>query len=256
MLRIAGQVFCVDLVVFDKDGTLLSFDALWRAWFEEMFKALSAQIALDEVLQQGMAKNLGYDRETGAWDPIGPLTLASTGDVSVLMAGQLYQHGGVDWDTALTIIAQARRQARQAVLARNVIHPIGDVRRVLSSLVERGITLALATTDDRESTEHALEQLQLGAYFSDVVCGDDGVPLKPAPDMILSICQRLGIAPERAIVVGDTIADMLMAHRANCAGAVAVASGALPAETLAPYADVVIPDIHAIEIIPPAQERL
>jgi phosphoglycolate phosphatase len=255
MLRIAGQVFCVDLVVFDKDGTLLSFDALWRAWFEEMFRALSAQIALDEAIQQGMAENLGYDRKSGAWDPLGPLTLASTGDVSVLMAGQLYQHGRVDWDTALTIVAKARQQARQAVLARNVIHPIGDVRRVLSGLVERGITLGLATTDDRESTEHALEHLQLGAYFAAVVCGDDGIPLKPAPDMVLSICRRLGIAPERAIMVGDTIADMLMARRAGCAGAVAVASGALPADALAPYADVVIPDIHAIETISTTQER-
>jgi phosphoglycolate phosphatase len=123
---------------------------------------------------------------------------------------------------------------------------IGDVSGRLQSFISAGHTLALATTDTRVSTEAHLRALGIDRFFSAVVCGDDGIPLKPAPDMALAVCARLGIAPSEAIMIGDSAADMVMARSAGLAAAIGVTSGAMPGEALAPYADHVIPDIHSI----------
>ncbi len=249
MLQITGQRIDPQLVVFDKDGTLIAFDRIWRTWFDLIMEAIASEIDLDERTRLGLAGTLGYDPATGEWDPLGPLTLASTKEIALLEASQLYRYQGKTWDEALAIVDRAERIARTRLSIEDLITPIGDVRGALQRLKRHGILLALATTDDRAQTEQMLLKLELASLFATTVCGDDGFANKPAPDMALEICRRLGIAPERAIMIGDTIADMTMARQAGYAYAIAVTSGALSRQALAPHADLVIPDIHAIEIV-------
>ncbi|OGO04741.1 MAG: hypothetical protein A2Y73_01895 [Chloroflexi bacterium RBG_13_56_8] len=250
MLCIAGHKVNPRLVVFDKDGTLLTFEQMWHTWFDGLLEALDALMPLDETMRTALAGTLGYDAETGVWDPLGPLTLASTKEVGLLIASQLYRYGGVTWDKALDLVSEAERMAREGLALDELIEPIGDVRGALERFVEGGVLLALATTDDRAPTERALQKLGISHLFAAVVCGDDGIPLKPAPDMAIEICKRVGVAPRETIMVGDTIADLVMARRAGYSRAIGVSSGALPGELLEPHADWVIPDIHAIEIVP------
>lgn len=250
MLRIAGRLLAPRLVVLDKDGTLITFHEIWRVWFLQIMREIERQLPLATDTLQGIAGVLGYAPETGSWDPTGPLTLASTRELGVLLAGQIYQHERKTWDESLAVVGHAELNARRIMLAGGHIKPVGDVRGFLQRLRASHVVVALATTDDREATEQALKDLDIESLFTTTICGDDGLPLKPAPDMALEICRRVCIAPEEAIMVGDTIADMTMAHGAGFACAVGVTSGALPAATLAPYADVLVPDIHAIEIIP------
>jgi phosphoglycolate phosphatase len=248
MLQIANLRIAPRLVVFDKDGTLISFDTMWRSWFDRLLHALAAETELSEKTRQGFAETLGYSLATGMWDPLGPLTLASTREVNILMAGALYRYQGKTWDEALALVNRAEQRARLA-LPSDLAQPIGDVRALLQQLVDHGILVALATTDSRASTVRTLENLGIAAYFATIVCGDDGLPLKPAPDMAFEICDQLGVSPRQAVMVGDTVADMTMARQAGFGWAVAVTSGALRAEMLAPYADLVIPNIHAIRVV-------
>ena len=249
MLCIAGHYFDPHLIVFDKDGTLISFQEMWQVWFELIMQALASQVDMDRATQEGLAGTLGYELGSGVWDPLGPLTLASTKEVALLMASQLYRYQHQTWDQALAVVAAAERHARASLPLDRLIRPIGDVRTTLVQLRKSGPVLALATTDDREQTEQSLKQLGIGDLFATTVCGDDGIPNKPAPAMALEICRRLDKAPGEAMMVGDTIADMTMARRAGFAHAIAVASGALPRDALAPHADLVIDDIHEIRVV-------
>lgn len=250
MLRIDGRELAPRLVVLDKDGTLIAFDVMWRAWFDHLMVALTRLQPLDAEAETGLAATLGYDPATGVWDPLGPLTLASTNELALLIAGQLYRYCGLDWDNALGVVAQAEGEARAALEGADLVQPIGDVRGTLQRMVDSGLVLALATTDNRRPTEHALEKLGIASLFATIICGDDGIPLKPAPDMALEIVRRLNVQPDEAIMVGDSVADLTMARRAGLLCAVGVTSGAVPGEMLAPHADVVIRDIHAIEVLP------
>jgi phosphoglycolate phosphatase len=249
MLRIGERLLDPRLIVFDKDGTLIAFEAMWHAWFEGLMQAIAEQTALDADTRLGLAATLGYDPITGTWDPLGPLTLAATNEVALLTASQLYRHQHKPWGEALAIVTQAEEMARAALPLEDLITPIGDVRGTLQRLKGQGLLLALATTDYRGATERALAKLGLSSLFATTVCGDDGIPVKPAPDMALEICRRLNVAPCEAIMVGDTVVDLSMARQAGFAWAIGVTSGALTAQALAPYADLIVPDIHAIEIV-------
>ena len=249
MLSVAGRLLNPRLVVFDKDGTLIAFDEMWHTWFDRLMETIASQVPLDSAMRESFAGTLGYDLETGAWDPMGPLTLASTSEVVLLIAGQIYRYQNKTWDEALSIVHKAERIARALLSKEDLVEPIGDVRAALQRIVDQGLLLALATTDDRESTERALEELGLSSLFATTICSDDGIPLKPAPDMAAEICRRLGIDPRDAVMVGDTVADLTMARQAGYGCAIAVTSGALSPDMLAPHADLVIPDIHAIHVL-------
>jgi len=247
MLGILDRQLDVRLVILDKDGTLLAFDVMWHAWFANLMQALAEQRPLAETTLDGLAATLGYDRATGAWDPQGPLTVAPIDEVLVIMGGQLYTHERLSYDDALARVREALRSSQEQTRVEDLAQPMGDLRGWLERVRTSGALLALATADQRAETERALRHLGVLDLFATTVCGDDGVPLKPAPDMALEICRRTGVPPDQTIMVGDTVADLQMARAAGLLCGVGVTTGAAPASLLAPYADVLVTDIHAIE---------
>ncbi|MFO7696472.1 MAG: HAD family hydrolase [Anaerolineae bacterium] len=248
MLEINGETLSPRLIILDKDGTLIAFQAMWHTWFDRFLGYIGQQTELTLEARIGLAGTLGYDPVDGDWDPLGPLTLASTGEVLLLTASQLYHYQGLAWDEALDVVQRAERFAREILDDTSLLQTIGDVHSRLHEFTAAGYMLALVTTDTRASTRSHLDTLRLSEFFGAIVCGDDGIPLKPAPDMALEVCRRLQVDPSEAIMIGDSAMDMVMARTAGLAAAIGVASGSMPGETLASYADLVIADIHAIEI--------
>ncbi len=249
MLEIDGVRLHPRLIILDKDGTLIAFERMWHLWFERFVQSIQARVRLDLQTRIALAGTLGYDLLDGDWDPLGPLTIASTGEILLLTASQLYYHQGLTWEQALGIVRQAEDASRDLLADPALIEPIGDVRGALERLARAGYLLAVATTDNRAPTERQLAHLGIAELFATTLCGDDGIPLKPAPDMVLEICRRLELRPDEAIMVGDSVADLTMARAAGLAGAIGVSSGAVPGELLAEHADSVIADIHAIRIV-------
>jgi 2-phosphoglycolate phosphatase len=73
---------------------------------------------------------------------------------------------------------------------------------------------ATATTKGTPTTRAILAQFGLIGYF-DHVQGTDGIPCKPAPDVILAALAGLGAAPQECLMVGDSPADMEAGKRAG-----------------------------------------
>lgn len=247
LLRFGSTRFDADLVAFDKDGTLIRFDAMWVrlavAWVEYLIRVLATET---EGLEQGLYQALGYDATKGQTDPDGPLAIATTGQLQTIVAVTLYQNG-LSWPAAEDKAREAFQATAQMPLS-DLIEPAGDVRSLFASLRAAGVRVAVVTTDHRAETEETLRILGAAHLLDHLVCGDDGIPVKPAPDMLLAACQHLGVRPERTAVVGDTMGDLLMGRRAGAGFRVAVLTGAGTRELLSPNADALLGSIDEISV--------
>ena len=256
MLEIAGQVFNPRLVIFDKDGTLIDFHLLWHTWFARLLYELERLTPFTDELHHAIAGTLGYQVADDTWQPEGPLTLAPISEIRLLIAGQLYRYQHLTWNQAVTLVNNVEATVRTNLPFEDLVRPVGDVRGLLQRMRASGLLLAVATSDVRQITEISLRAARINDLLDAVICADDGIPVKPAPDAVEEICRQLNIAPAQAIMIGDSVDDITMAHSAGLMAAVGISSGASPASSLAPYADVVIGDIQDIHIITDEQERV
>lgn len=103
----------------------------------------------------------------------------------------------------------------------------------LEALHEQGVLLAVATNKPQRAAEAVLDHFGLFPYLGSVVGGDAGVAKKPAPDILLAALDRLGVEPWNALMVGDSISDVLAARAAGI-GVVIIRGGynTVPAEEL------------------------
>lgn len=90
--------------------------------------------------------------------------------------------------------------------------------------------LAVATGKSRRGLDLALQETASAHYFLSTRTVDE-CAAKPQPEMVLSICDELGVAPADALVIGDTTHDLNMAYNARC-HAVSVTTGAHAAAQL------------------------
>ena len=63
----------IDLVVFDKDGTLISFDAMWSGWARELGSRL--EIVSRRPVAGDVFAAIGYDLVADRVRPGGPLAV-------------------------------------------------------------------------------------------------------------------------------------------------------------------------------------
>jgi phosphoglycolate phosphatase len=103
-------------------------------------------------------------------------------------------------------------------------------REMLDGLREEGRLLAIATGKSHAGLSRALEATGLRPLISASRCADQCAS-KPAPDMLRELMDELDVAPERTLMIGDTIHDLQMASNAGVA-AVAVCHGAHPRDSL------------------------
>ena len=85
---------------------------------------------------------------------------------------------------------------------------------VLEALSTLGGRKSTATTKSTAGTRLVLEHFGLIQLF-DHVQGSDGIPCKPAPDVVLAAMKALDAAPEECLLVGDSPADMEAGRRAG-----------------------------------------
>lgn len=96
---------------------------------------------------------------------------------------------------------------------------------------------AVATGKSRAGLDRVLSdldaasgELALSQWFHATRCADESRS-KPAPDMLLELCEHFGVSPQETLMVGDTTFDLDMASAAGV-DAIGVTYGAHDAERL------------------------
>src|SRR5690606_2627221 len=85
----------------------------------------------------------------------------------------------------------------------------------LQALRAQEMQLGVVTNKPTEFTLPLLEQTGLRGFFSAVVCGDTCANKKPHPEPVIYACKQLGVAPQEAVIIGDSVNDTLAGRAAG-----------------------------------------
>jgi len=98
------------------------------------------------------------------------------------------------------------------------VKPLPGAIDLLAWLTDAGIPWGIATSGRMETAAHNLEALGVDPSKVPVVTRDQVRHAKPDPDLFVTCAERLGMDIREAVVLGDSIWDMLAAQRARALG--------------------------------------
>ena len=174
-------------VLWDLDGTLIdSGDYHWRAWRDTM-RAEKFELTYERFLESFGQKN---DRILKGW--LGETTpderIRTIGDNKEALYREFARRegltplpGGIDW------VERLRRD---------------------------GWRQAIASSAPRANVDVMLAAVGIASRIDAVVSAEDVRAGKPDPEVFLTAAERLGVPPERCIVVEDAAAGIEAARRA------------------------------------------
>ena len=175
------------LFVFDLDGTLVD-------------SSRDLADAGNDVLQI-------YDRPLLSTEQI----VAMVGDGARELVRRLIEAGGVNapLEEALGRFLECYDQRLLATT-----RPYDGVFTMLDALKPKA-RLVVLTNKPEAATERLLAGLELRGYFSDVIGGDSPYGRKPDPSGLFALLARADVRSEDALVVGDSMNDLLVAEAAQ-----------------------------------------
>lgn len=245
----AGTLTCdVEMAVFDKDGTLIDFFHLWGRKARLAVEGVVAHVGGDDALAARLYRSIGFDPASGRAIPNSPLAVTSMPKIYMICATVLYQHG-LDWhaaeDAAMSFFAVRLGE----IPVGDLVRPLGDVAGLFQRLSAAGVKIAVVTSDNRQASLETLRLLEVDAYVAGMVCGDDPVANKPAPDALHQLSRELGVPLDRAMMIGDSLADLSFGANAGVGCKVALLCGTGGEAEMRPHADVVLPSIDHIRVL-------
>uniref|UniRef100_A0A1I7WTW3 Haloacid dehalogenase-like hydrolase domain-containing protein n=1 Tax=Heterorhabditis bacteriophora TaxID=37862 RepID=A0A1I7WTW3_HETBA len=267
------------LVIFDKDGTLICFHTMWIPWAEETAKryfriesetgltisreifqllglcplerkvrpGILAEGTMDQIKTEieNLLLRKGMHRSDVSVKTKLPLDFFTIFILIIYCNIFVIINSGILQD--LSVVAKCLKDSE--LRCTSSLKEIHDLQDLFECLRQNNIKIAICTADNRASTETMLRWFGVEGLVDLVVCGDDPGSLpKPHPHNALLICKELNVAPESAIMVGDTLADLSMARAAGLGAAVGVLSGVGKHEHLSEHADILVH--HVGDLLP------
>jgi HAD superfamily hydrolase (TIGR01509 family) len=116
--------------------------------------------------------------------------------------------------------------------------PMRPGARELIAAVRGRVPLGLASNTRRSLVDLVLVSAGIDAAFDAIATGDEASP-KPAPDVYLLACQRLGVDPRASVAIEDSPTGVRAARAAG------MTAYAVPSEPGTPFpeADLVVPSL-------------
>lgn len=185
-----------DLVLFDLDGTLVETAP-------EILDAVNDTLrhfALPEVTQQQVKDWIGHGTRELLIQ-----ALAFSGKVSETTVRAS--------ERLAPILSRFDTHYQQRCGTRSQLYP--QVRETLTALRQRGVKLAVVTNKEGRYTRTVLNAHGLMPLLDAVVSGDSFPRKKPDPAGIHSCLRQFGVAPARALFVGDSSIDVATARNAG-----------------------------------------
>jgi HAD superfamily hydrolase (TIGR01509 family) len=133
--------------------------------------------------------------------------------------------------TAQLVEEVQRRHAEAYVRRSGQVRPLPGAKELLKYLTESKVPWAVATSGRMAAARPGLVAIGVDPAHMPVITRDQVQHAKPDPDLFIAASNRLGIDVADAVVVGDSVWDLLAARRARALG-VGLLSGGYGREEL------------------------
>jgi pyrophosphatase PpaX len=202
-------------ILFDLDGTLIDTTELILYCFNHAWKTVCGRTHLPEVFvaTMGLPLKVAMHRLLGATDGL-----------ELEEIGELRAAGFAE---SLVLEYRSCNAANHDRLAR----PFPEMKRVVAKLRERGYAVGVVTSKSREFAQRELRLCALWELMDVLVSMDDTSRHKPHPEPLLLALEKLQVASQHGVYVGDSRHDM-QAGRAAGMRTVAALWGPVPRSEL------------------------
>jgi phosphoglycolate phosphatase len=106
---------------------------------------------------------------------------------------------------------------RQHLFERSRLY--AGVSDALCWLGDNNVPVACITNKESQFALPLLHAAQLRQHFDQCFCADLASDRKPSPNLLVTACTQLRIAPHELLYVGDSRGDIIAAHNAGCRSA-------------------------------------
>ncbi|MDA1091279.1 MAG: phosphoglycolate phosphatase [Proteobacteria bacterium] len=178
-------------LIFDLDGTLID-------------SAPDVCASINRVLEAGGRRRLSVAeaKDMVGW---GGRVLV---EKALALTGEAGTAEDIDRTLAAFLFTYAEHPADHTTVFPGVIE-------ALKGFKATGVKLAICTNKPTATTPPVLSALGLGGFFDVVSCGDAVPHKKPDGRHVLLCAEQLGVAPEAAVMVGDSETDIQAAINAG-----------------------------------------
>lgn len=200
-------------ILFDKDGTLLEYNATMHHIYTNVFRHLEERYRVPGVLLQQLKAGLGYlDDRLGADSLLqystNPQVVDALLEFSREFAMQQQWRQPYGKNELLELIEKLSTGDDVPYVT------LPEVPETLEYLKRKGYRLGIATADTHAATVTGLETTAILHYFDYLGTSDEASP-KPEPFMAEMFCRQFGLKANEIIMVGDSRNDMLFAENAG-----------------------------------------
>lgn len=243
--RTPAKDFHVSAFLFDKDGTLITFDH-WFAVMRERARRLVQALGLSASQAAALAEFMGVDQgRPGHWGII-PLPRP---EAEAVTAQFLAHCTGLALPELEKLVRKIFAEVDEDFPFARHLQPVPGAEELLQRIKRAGGKVAVVTHDIASAARQHLRALGWEELVDEVV-GLDICPVKkPAPDPLVQACRRLRQRPQEAVMVGDSPWDLQAGRAAGCQGVVGVLTGLGTKEELSPWADAVLRDLREGQVL-------
>jgi phosphoglycolate phosphatase len=229
-------------IVFDKDGTLANSQDFLRNLAQRRSRLIDAQVP---GVQEPLLMAFGI--ENSQINPRGLMAVGTRRENEIAAAAYVAETGR-DWIEALNLVHAAFIEADQYVSKKADHTPLfAGAIELIQSLAATGLKLAILSSDTTHQVQAFVQHYQLEPYFHSCL-GTDSGPAKPDPLLLETVCAALNVSPAQTLVIGDSQADIQLAHAAGAAGCIGVTWGWTEAVDLE-GADAIAQDFEQIQVL-------
>lgn len=217
-IKVNGKILNdIDLIIFDKDGTLFQLYPYCSRMVMERTDAICSTIGnYDPSLRNWMIERMGVDLKNHRIFPEGPIGVFSKYYAQDMIYTELKNLGyEIDLDAVHQAFMRADDRINNPSYLKETMVPVNGMIDFVKGINGK-CKLAIFSNDMTGRLHIILNLFGIDTYFNYVLGGDMIKLHKPDPMGVIKIMGDLGIKSENTALIGDSKLDIESGKRAKC----------------------------------------